>query len=78
MLVKFDSCIRLFSPVKFVIFKTQIFYELYTSGYYRENISNIRMSIKGKKKERNFSLLIENEEIVLRLFLALVMYRYCT
>lgn len=50
MLVKFDSCIRLFSPVKFVIFKTQIFYELYTSGYYRENISNIRMSIKGKKK----------------------------
>lgn len=79
MLVKFDSCIRLFSPVKFVIFKTQIFYELCTSGYYRENISDTKLDeCKRKKKERNFSLLIENEEIILRLFLALVMYRYCT
>jgi len=27
-------------PVKFVIFKTQIFYELCTSDYYREDISH--------------------------------------
>lgn len=84
MLIKFDSILRihLSSPrgdsVKFVIFKTQIFYELCTSGYIAEKIFSLGwMSIKGKR-EKIFSLLIENEDIVLRLFLTLVMYRYCT